>query len=234
MSLASTAIAEMMCDAGYQWIAIDLEHSPTTLREAEALIQIIDAKGRTPLVRLSSNDAVQIKRVMDSGAHGVIVPMVTSQTDVDAAAQAMHYPPRKTRGVGLGRAQAYGEAFDAYRSWLAESAVLIAQIEHVDALDNLDAIFSHPALDAFFIGPYDLTASMGIAGQFDAEQYKDALERIREAGQRHGLCAGIHVVEPNPAELQARIGDGYRFVAYSVDFRMIAHACKLGVQAAND
>jgi 2-dehydro-3-deoxyglucarate aldolase len=230
LTLANEAIAEIMCDAGFDWLAIDLEHSATTLAQAEQLIRVIDAKGVCPLVRLTCADDMQIKRVMDSGAHGVIVPQVAHVSQVEQVFQAMHYPPKGARGVGLGRAQGYGASFDAYRQWLAESAILIPQIEHIDALGHLDAILGHPAVDACMIGPYDLSASMGTPGDFNDPAFKDAMATIlREAG-RHGKAAGIHVVEPNPVEFKQRINEGYRFVAYSVDFRMIDVACREGLR----
>ena len=231
LALANEGIAEILCDAGYRWLAIDLEHSATSLRETERLIRVIDAHGVTPLVRVSSHDTVQMKRVMDAGAHGLIVPMVNERADVTLAAESMHYPPAGHRGVGLGRAQGYGERFDAYRGWLAESAVLIPQIEHVDALNHLDGIVGHPAVDAVFVGPYDLTASMGLPGQFTSSVYLEALAKIRAVADQHNVPAGIHVVEPDPSALRATVADGYRFIAYSVDFRMVADSAKKGLAA---
>lgn len=230
LTLASEAIAEIMCDAGFEWLAIDLEHSATTLEQAERLIRVIDGKGVCPLVRLSSADDVQVKRVMDSGAHGVIVPQVCSRGDVDKVYSAMHYPPVGTRGVGLGRAQSYGSGFQAYREWLSESAVLVAQIENIDALGHLDEILSHPGLDAVMIGPYDLSASMGSPGHFESPEYRDAVSRVLRMAAAHNKAAGIHVVEPSPTELQASIDEGYRFIAYSVDFRMVDAACREGLR----
>lgn len=231
VALPHPAVVEMMCGAGFDWIAVDLEHSAITLAEAEALIRVIDGRGRAPLVRLTSNDAMQIKRVMDSGAHGVIVPNVRSRDDVLGAHRAMHYPPRGTRGVGLARAQGYGASFQRYREWLDRSAVLIGQIEHVDALGRLDEIFGSEELDAFLVGPYDLTASMGIAGQFEHPDFTAALAEIRRVAEARGKLAGIHVVEPQPEELRRRVEEGYRLIAYSVDFRMIDEACRRGLRA---
>ena len=229
MSLGDTSIAEIACRAGFDWVCVDLEHSAVTLERAAQLIQIIDRSGSAPLVRLSSNDPVQIKRVMDAGAHGIIVPMVNSQADVAAAHAAMHYPPTGTRGVGLSRAQAWGPGFDEYREWLSTSAVLVAQIEHQDAMAALDEILGDGRLDAAMIGPYDLTASMGIAGQFDHPRYHEALEAFRAGCELHGVAAGIHVVEPDRAQLDRRLAEGYRFVAYSVDFRMVEAAMRAGL-----
>lgn len=229
VSLASEAVAEIMCAAGLEWVAVDLEHSTTALADAERLIRVIDGRGRAPLVRLTANDPQQIKRVMDAGAHGVIVPNVRGREDVLRTVRAMHYPPRGERGVGLARAQGYGASFGSYRAWLETSAVLVAQIEHVDALAELDAILGVPELDAVLIGPYDLSASMGAPGVFDAPGFVDAMATIRRAAAARGKPAGIHVVEPDPAALRARLDEGYRLVAYSVDFRMIDVACRAGV-----
>ena len=229
LSLANVAIAEIQCNAGFEWIGIDLEHGSTTLAQAEQLIRVIDNKGCAPLVRLSALDATQAARVMDAGAHGLIVPKVCSAADAEAAVRAMYYPPRGQRGVGLSRAQRYGAGFDEYRAWLEESAVLVVQIEHVDALDNLNAIFGTEGVDAYLVGPYDLAASMGLTGQFDHPDFVAALDRIRTVAQAGGLAAGIHVVEPDPAQLRQRIDEGYTLVCYSVDFRMVDVACRAGL-----
>src|SRR5665647_453617 len=105
ITLAHPAIAEIMARAGFTWLAVDLEHSVITIREAEELIRVIKLSGVVPLVRLSANDPVQIKRVMDAGAHGVIVPMVNSTTQAEQAVASVYYPPQGRRGVGLARAQ---------------------------------------------------------------------------------------------------------------------------------
>ncbi len=233
-SLGSPAIVEIMCAAGFEWVAVDLEHSTTTLERTEELIRVISLAGKTPLVRLGSNDPVEIKRVMDAGAHGVIVPNVKSGDEVRAASRAMHYPPRGERGVGLARAQGYGTSFDGYRAWIAESALLVPQIESREAVDRIDEILAIPDVDAFLVGPYDLSASLGVTGQFSHPDYVRALTRVREAGDRHGKPAGIHVVEPDPAQLRQRVAEGFRLIAYSVDFRMIDAASRLGLRALED
>ena len=231
VSLGNAAIAEIMCAAGFDWVAIDLEHSSTTLAQTEDLIRTIALAGKAPLVRLTANDPRQIKRVMDSGAHGIIVPNVDSADEVVSAFRAMRYLPEGGRGLGLGRAQRYGAGLTEYREWLASSSVLVVQIEQVSALDRLDAIFSCPELDAFMIGPYDLSASLGIPGDFQHPEFVAVMDRILQAGKAHGKPAGIHVVEPDARQLQQRIDEGYRFIAYGVDFRMIDVSCRQGLRA---
>jgi 2-dehydro-3-deoxyglucarate aldolase len=231
LTLGSDAIAELMCDAGFDWLSIDLEHSTQTLATAESLIRIIDAKGKSPLVRLSQNDPSEIAKVMDAGAHGIIVPRISGRADAEAAWQAMHYPPRGRRGVGLGRAHGYGAGFSTYREWLESSALLIVQIEDARVLDALDDLMSFPGVDGYLLGPYDLSASLGVPGQLDHPDVANAARLALAAAKQHGRAAGIHVVEPDPAQLKARLSDGYRLVAYGVDFRMIDVACREGVRA---
>ena len=124
ITLAHPAIAEIMARAGFDFVVIDLEHSTITLREAGELIRVIDLCGVSPLVRVTSNDANQIKRVMDAGAEGVIIPMVNSVNDAERAVRAVHYPVRGSRGVGLGRAHHYGNRFREYCEWLKTSSVV--------------------------------------------------------------------------------------------------------------
>src|SRR5690348_4944939 len=153
MTLAHPAIAEIMVNAGFEFVVVDLEHSAISIREAVELIRVIELAGAAPLVRLTSNDANQAKRVLDGGAHGIIVPMVNCAEEAQRAVDAVYYQPRGARGCGLSRAQAYGAAFDEYRGWLDDSAEVIAQIEHVDGVANLDRILSVDGVDAYMVGP---------------------------------------------------------------------------------
>ena len=221
ITLAHPSIAEIMAMAGFDWLAIDLEHSVITIREAEELIRVIDLAGVVPLVRLTSNNPAQIKRVMDAGAHGVIVPMVMSAQDAELAVTSVKYPKKGNRGIGLARAQGYGATFDEYFEWQKENTLVIVQIEHIDAVTNINDIFNVDGVDGFFIGPNDLSGSMGIPRQTARKEYKDAVERVKEAGLVHGVTSGVHVVEPNIQEFNSVIKDGFKFVAYSLDTRVL-------------
>jgi len=230
ITLAHPAIAEIMANAGFDWLAVDLEHSVITIREAEELIRVIDLCGVAPLVRLSANDPVQIKRVMDAGAHGVIVPMVNSVAEAERATSAVRYPPKGRRGVGLARAQGYGQSFDEYLNWVNEEAVVVVQVEHIEAVDNLEAILAVEGVDGFIVGPYDLSGSLGVPGRFDNPLMKEAMKRIISVGTASGKAPGIHVVEPDVEEFKLRIEQGYRLVAYSVDIRMLDCSCRAALQ----
>jgi 2-keto-3-deoxy-L-rhamnonate aldolase RhmA len=231
ITLAHPAIAEIMSRAGFDWLAVDLEHSVITIREAEELIRIVVLSGICPLVRLSANDPVQIKRVMDAGAHGVIVPMVNSVSDAENAVKAVRYPPEGTRGVGLARAQGYGGSFQGYREWLDQESVVIVQAEHIESVNNLEDILAVDAVDGFIVGPYDLSGSLGVPGQFDHPSMARAMDRVKSVGLASGKAFGIHVIEPDIEELQQRVSEGFNFVAYSLDIRMLDRACRSGIEA---
>lgn len=226
VTLAHPAIAEIMARAGFAWLAVDLEHSVITIREAEELIRVIELCGVAPLVRLSSNDPVQIKRVMDAGAHGVIVPMVNSVVEAEQAVAALRYPPQGRRGVGLARAQGYGSDFERYRDWLNQETIVIVQVEHIQAVENLEAILAVEGVDGFIVGPYDLSGSLGVPGQFDHPLMMQAMARIKTVGEQCGKASGIHIIEPDMGQLRQRLAEGYRFVAYSLDIRMLDWCCR--------
>ncbi len=232
LSIGNPTTAEIMSRAGFEWLVVDLEHTAISIDAACEMIRIIDLCGVTPLVRLTSNDANQIKRVMDAGAHGIVVPMVNTAEQAGQAVAATRYAPKGTRGVGLARAQGYGATFAEYLSWQADGPVVIVQIEHISAVDQLDGILSVPGVDGLIIGPYDLSCSMGIPGRFEDPGFLDAMGRIRSAAQKRGLPAGLHIVEPDPARMEKAVSEGYTFIAYSVDMRMLDVSARAGVLSA--
>lgn len=229
ITLGHPALAEIMAKAGFDWLVVDLEHSVISIDVAGELIRVIDLCGVAPLVRLTSNDSDQIKRVMDVGAHGIIVPMVNTPAEAARAVAATRYPPLGSRGVGLSRAQGYGANFQEYLKWQSDGPVVIVQIEHKDAMDALEDILNVPGVDGFILGPYDLSCSLGIPGQFERPEYVSAVAHILETGKRLGRPAGLHIVEPNLQELEQTIRQGYTFIAYSVDFRMLDVSARQGI-----
>ncbi len=230
VTLGHPAIAEIMAAAGFDWLVLDMEHSVLELSEVQMLIQVLDGQQCPAIVRLTSNHPDQIKRVMDAGAAGVMVPMIKTAADAEAAVQAVYYPPRGQRGVGLARAQGYGARFQEYRLWLEENAVIVAMIEHIDSVNAIDSILSVPGIDAYIIGPYDLSGSMGRPGELDYPEVQSAIEHIREAGLRLGKPGGIHVVEPNPDELRRNIEAGFNFLGYGLDIRILDTLCRSHMQ----
>ena len=226
ITLGHPSIAEIMAAAGFDWLVLDTEHSVLELSDVQKLIQVLDGQRCPAIVRLTSNHPDQIKRVMDAGATGVMVPMVRSAADAAAAVQAVYYPPRGQRGVGLARAQGYGARFQQYRRWLEDNAVVVAMIEHIDSVNAIDSILSVDGIDAYIIGPYDLSGSMGRPGELDYPEVQSAIERVKEAGRRIGKPGGIHVVEPDPDQLVQNIKAGFNFLGYGLDIRILDTLCR--------
>lgn len=229
ITLGHTAIPEILLKAGFDWLTIDMEHSAITLSEAQQLIQVIELGGATPLVRVGVNDPLLIKQVMDAGAHGVIVPMVNSVEEAQAAVSAVKYPPIGTRGVGLGRAQGYGSDFEAYKNWAEKESIVVVQIEHIKGAQNLENILSVKGVDGFLVGPYDLSASMGMPGQFDHPEVLQVLNKIKEIASKSKVVSGFHVISPTPEAVTAKIKEGFRFVAFSLDSLLLSDFCRRGV-----
>lgn len=218
LTIPHQAVIEILGSAGFEWLTIDMEHSPISIETIMNLIGHIQGNGMQALVRVSKNEEVAIKRVLDAGADGVIVPMIKNKEEAIEAVNYVKYPPLGKRGVGLNRAQKYGTAFDTYQEWVKNEVVVIAQIEHIDAVNNLEEIFSVPGIDGIIVGPYDLSASMGYPGEYDREDVKAALERIDEVLKKLNKPLGFHVIDSDHSKTLEKINKGYSFLAFSLDF----------------
>jgi 2-dehydro-3-deoxyglucarate aldolase len=234
ITLGHPSIAEIMAAAGFDWLVLDTEHSILELSEVQMLIQVLDGRQCPAIVRLTSNHPDQIKRVMDAGATGVMVPMIKTAADAEAAVQAVYYPPRGQRGVGLARAQGYGAGFQQYRNWLEDNAIVIAMIEHIEAVAAIDSILSVPGIDAYIIGPYDLSGSIGHPGELDHAEVLSAMDRVKESGKRLGKPGGIHVVEPDLDRLRRSIKAGFNFLGYGLDIRILDTVCRNHLQSIRE
>jgi 2-dehydro-3-deoxyglucarate aldolase len=228
MSMAHVSIAEILASTGYEWVVIETEHTAIDVSEVLRLIIAIEGRGAIPLVRLAWNDPIQAKAVMDSGAAGVLVPMVNSKADAELAVNSIKYPPLGFRGVGLARAQGYGVTFDKYVEASNRDSLLMVQIEHIDAVENIDEILSVPGIDGTFIGPYDLSLSMGLAGKLNHPDVESAKQRVVTATKDHGLIAGIHLVHPYTAieDLKQCVRASYQFIALGTDILFIGDLCR--------
>lgn len=231
ITLGHPAIAEIMASAGFDWLTVDMEHSAITLAQAQQLIQVIELAGCVPLVRVGVNDPNLIKRVMDAGSNGVIVPQVNSVKEAKQAVSAVKYPPEGSRGVGLARAQGYGTDFEEYKEWNSRESIVIIQVENIRAVNTIDELLAVKGVDGFIVGPYDLSASLGVPGQFGHPAFIKAMERIREAiDQNAHVSAGFHVVPPDPGLVAEKIREGYTFIAYSLDSLFLAETCRTGLK----
>ena len=217
ITIGHPLIPEILSPAGFDWLCVDMEHSSIDLNNLLSVIISIENQNIVPLVRVGENNSNLIKRVMDSGSYGVIVPNVCNSEDAISAVNAVKYPPTGTRGVGLYRAQGYGRSFKNYLKWLKSESVVIIQIEHIDAVENIYEIFSVPNIDGFIIGPYDLSSSMGKPGKFEDKDVKEAIRKVLEVGRKYKLSSGFHSVSSKYEDLQKFIKQKFNFLAFSLD-----------------
>jgi 2-dehydro-3-deoxyglucarate aldolase/4-hydroxy-2-oxoheptanedioate aldolase len=223
VSLSSPEVTEILSTAGFDWLFIDLEHSPMDARDAQALLQA--AGGRVDCVlRVALNDEIWIKKALDTGCAGVMIPQVNSAEDARKAVQLSKYPPQGRRSAGLARAHGYGVNLQAYYDSANQGTAVIVQIEHSEAVRNIDAILSVEGIDAALVGPYDLSASMGLIGQVEHPEVQAAITRVKEACQRRGMPVGIFVGGPERAK--GYIQDGFRLVAVSTDTLLLVQAAR--------
>ncbi|HRJ46055.1 MAG TPA: aldolase/citrate lyase family protein [Opitutaceae bacterium] len=227
----SPIVAELMASCGFDFLCVDVEHSAVDLPQTQQLFQAIRS-GRPEcetIVRLHGIDYAFVKRYLDAGARGLVAPLVRTAEEARLLVQAAKYPPVGLRGVGFCRANTYGLRIDEECAQANDEILLAVQIEHIDAVRNIDAILSVPGIDAVFIGPYDLTASMGITAQFEHPDYLAARETILSACRNHAVSPGIHVVQPDATQAKERLAEGYRFLAYSLDITMLTTMCTSGL-----
>ncbi len=217
ITLNNPSIAEIMSDAGFDWLCVDMEHSVTDYTEAQQIILAIQSKGLKAFVRVGENNTRIIKRVLDAGADGIIVPSVNSAAEAQKAVDSVKYPPFGKRGVGLARAQSYGFGFESYRDNASKGIMLIVQIEHINAINELDAILQTNGVDGTFIGPYDLSGSMGKPGNWNDPEVEKALLIYEETVKKYDKWVGYHVIQPDYNLVNEKIAKGYNFIAFSLD-----------------
>ena len=217
ITIDSPIIPELFSGSGFDWLCIDLEHSSIELSGLLNLIISIENNKMVPLVRVGENNPNLIKRVMDAGAHGVIIPNVKTAEDVQNAINYVKYPPDGKRGVGLFRAQKYGKNFDNYLEWLEIESIVIIQIENIDAVNNIDQIFKIPGIDAFIVGPYDLSGSLGCPGDFENPKVVSAIKKVLSAGKKYKITSGFHSVPNNHKEALSYLKMGFKFLGLSID-----------------
>jgi 2-dehydro-3-deoxyglucarate aldolase len=221
ISLPSPELAEVAAGAGFDWLFLDMEHG---LLDAGAVRRIVQAVGdRCPcLVRLPANEEVWITKALDSGIAGLIFPHLNTAEEAAAAVSRSRYAPQGTRGVGLSRAQGYGARLDEDLASANAGTSLIAQVEHIDAVRNIDWILEVPGVDAAFVGPYDLSASLGKPGRVSEPDVRQAIGLVRDACAKHKLPAGIFA---GTAEAAAEaFKDGFSLVCAAADVSLFSRA----------
>lgn len=217
MQIGHTAIAEIFARRGFDWICVDLEHGAIDLETMTDIFRTIGAYDCVPVARLPLNDPVWIHRSLDAGAKALIIPMVNTAQQADNAVKEAKYPPRGVRGFGYSRANMHGIDFNEYIKTANDEIAMIMQIEHKDAVANLEDIVSVDGVDALFIGPLDLSGSMGITGQMEHPDMVKALEKYRDIAKDANKSFGMHIVRPDKENIKSTTDQGYTMIALGLD-----------------
>jgi 4-hydroxy-2-oxoheptanedioate aldolase len=222
LGIPSPESAEQVARLGLDWLVIDAEHNPVDIRTLAQMFASMTASPVAPMVRIPWNTPENFKRVLDAGAWGVVVPMVNSREEAERAVSACRYHPLGNRSVGGGRhAISFGGGAEEYFRAANEEILLVLQIEHIQGVEHADEILSVPGVDACFIGPNDMAASMGIGLgvplESDHPQVVQAIEHVRVTCEKHGVAPGIHC--SNAEGVQMRMGQGFKFLALASEMR---------------
>jgi len=226
VTLPALEVPEVMSAAGLDWLFVDCEHAPLDTLWAQRLLQAARVPG---VLRVADSHESTLKRALDTGAAGVVVPMVNTAQQARAVVSFCKYPPLGSRGVGIVRAQGYGLGFQDYVAHANESTAVIVQIEHISAVENIEAIVAVPGVDAAFVGPYDLSGSMGRLGEVDHIDVLAAIEGVRFACERARMPLGIYV--GSAAAAKPYLEKGFTLIAVGIDALLLGQAARQIVQA---
>jgi 4-hydroxy-2-oxoheptanedioate aldolase len=227
LNLSSPFSARFMARIGFKWLTVDVEHSPVNWETAALIFAQVADAGCVPLCRVPSNTHENIKRALDSGAFGIVVPMVKTAEEAAAAVAATRYHPAGNRSVGGSlHAVSFGVTPGEYYARANDEIFVAVQTEHVDSVENAEAICSVPGVDAIFVGPNDLLRSMGKtpAMESDDQEFVDALRHLRETAVRHGVASGLHTLTVE--QVRRRLGEGWRFVALGSDLAFLLEGAR--------
>jgi 4-hydroxy-2-oxoheptanedioate aldolase len=222
LTLGSVPAARFMARAGFDWLTVDIEHNAIGIETAALMFGSIADAGCVALARVPCGSHDHIKRVLDTGAHGIVVPMVNSRAEAEAAVAATKYPPVGNRSVGGSvHALNFDTSAPDYYAHANDELVVVLQCEHIAAVRDADAIFSVPGIDAIFVGPNDLAASMRSPDGKppSGEATTEAMRHILATCKKHKVAAGVHCFSPE--EVLARIDEGWQFLAINSELKMM-------------
>jgi 2-keto-3-deoxy-L-rhamnonate aldolase RhmA len=226
LTLPSPEIAEICADAGFDWLFLDMEHGLLDLRDVQRITQTVGGRCAC-LVRIPENEEMWIKKTLDTGAAGIIMPHINTPEEAARTINWGKYPPLGGRSVGIARAQRYGaDILDSIET-TNRSAVFVVQAEHIDAVRNIETILKVGGVDAVFVGPYDLSASMGKLGRLEDRDVREAIKTVRDACARRKIPSGIFAGTLETGQ-QALI-DGHSLLCCGMDITVFRVAAKSAV-----
>jgi 2-keto-3-deoxy-L-rhamnonate aldolase RhmA len=232
IQIGHPAVAEILANAGFDWIAADCEHTDIDIKGFAEVARGMHGRGAAPMVRVRENDTLAIRQVLDLGAQGVIVPLVNSAEEAKKAVQAAKYPPEGIRGFCFSRMNNWGVDFDDYARQANEDIAVVVMIESKQAVENIDEILEVEGLDGVFIGPYDMSGSYGVVGQTSHPILLEAYNTVVKACEKHNKSAGLHIVKPTSKAVNKAIEDGFTFIALGADIVFFDQGARTAINEA--
>lgn len=234
LQIGHSAVMESMASFPFDWLTVDLEHSDITIETFTEMVRSADIYGIDVFARVKENSSLDIRQVLDMGAKGVIVPLISSKEEAEKAVSSAKYAPDGTRGFAFCRANAYGRNFDDYVAEANKNTIVIVMIETKKAIENIEEILQVKGVDGVMIGPYDLSGSFGIPGETGSESMKQAMSKVVRACNKFNKIAGIHIVIPDKKVLTETIQKGYRFIALGMDNVFLSNSINSTLLIAED
>lgn len=217
VSYAHPSITETFARAGFDFMAIDMEHSTISIEQAQRIIAASQAEGVPCMPRPVSHSNDYIKPLLESGADGMLIQMVNTPEEVEALIRLVKFPPVGNRSYGVNRAHGYGWDFDEYIQTWNKSSPFLLQVESIQAVENIDLLLQFDEVDGVMVGPYDISGSLGVPGQTSHPKVLEASRRVIEACARHGKSCGTQVSEASEAGVQALFDLGYTYAILGSD-----------------
>ena len=223
ITLPSPEIAEIFAEMGFDWLFVDMEHTTLDVKDVQRILQATAEKCAC-IVRVPNKDEEWLKKVLDTGADGVIIPHVNTTDEVRQIVRTCLYPPDGSRSVGLSRAQKYGLQFEDYMEDANQTVAIIPQVEHIDGVQNIKEIVKGPGISAVFIGPYDLSGSLGKLGEIKDPQVQKSIANIKNTCTEAGLPVGIFSMDADAASLY--IEQGFTLITVGMDILFLGKSAE--------
>ena len=223
--ISNPNLAEILCDKNFDCLTFDFEHGLFNISDLPNLLRVAEINKKASLVRLPNKNIEICRQVLDAGADGIIIPNIKNEVELKKIIKINLLPPKGKRGVGFSRSNKFGKEFKKYINSNAQP-LIIAMIEDIEAIKNLRKILQVKNLDGILIGPYDLSASMGIPGKFENREFKKNINLIKSECRNYKISYGLHLIDPSYSKLKKLIKEGYNFIPYSTDTFIINNAVK--------
>lgn len=231
-SLSDPAVAEMAAGAGFDFVVVDTEHAPLGLETVADCLRAVEAEDGRSMVRVPWNDPVRIKRLLDLGPDALLVPMVDTVVEAREAVAATRYPPEGERGVAAARAADYGRSFESYVETDHRDLSVVLQVESAEAVENAGDIAAVDGVDALFVGPADLSASLGVFAEWGDEAFLDAVESVLEAGEAADVPVGT--LGTTTEQIRALGSLGFDYLIAGADFTHLLEGQRRALEAADE